>query len=453
VECLSVGRCITLPSSSAGGVKSLALATGAYARIRRQFKLPIGKMEGIEEMLAIIGGNAYMMDAVTSVTTKALDLGEKPSVISAICKYHLTEKMRESVNASMDVHGGKGIMLGPNNYLGRDYQGAPIAITVEGANILTRNMMIYGQGAMRCHPWVLKEIEAVALPDADAQLDAFDSALFGHIGFTLSNLFSCVWSNLSGGRFHATPFQDETSRYYRSLSRHSASLALMSDVSMGVLGGNLKRMERLSARLGDILSYLYLSSCTLKRFEDEGRQQSDLPLLHWAMQDNLYKLETAIVSFLDNFPNKSVAIALKVLVMPWGRSYKRPSDKIEHTISQILQTTSETRTRLGEGQYLTREPGNISGDLEQVLDDILACEPLHQQICQAADEALPFMYLDQLADTGLKLGVIDQSQAELMRRAEAGRLRVINVDDFTQEELELGHRQSDIEPQANSVAA
>ena len=435
VECLSVGRCITLPSNSAGGSKSVALATGAYSRIRRQFRLPIGKMEGIEEMLGRIGGNAYMMDAVTAFTTKGVDLGEKPSVISAICKYHLTEKMRQVINDAMDIHGGKGVMLGAGNYLGRGYQGAPIAITVEGANILTRNMMIYGQGAMRCHPYVLKELYAAGNPDKQQALSEFDSALFGHIGFAVSNTVRSTWLALTGARLAPSPFKDETARYYRSMQRYSSNLALLSDVSMAFLGGELKRKERISARLGDILSYLYLGSAVLKRFDDEGRQKDDLPFVHWAMQDCLFKLEVAMDELFDNFPSKAVAGLLKLIIMPFGKSYRRPSDKLENQISRILQTPCESRNRLGEGQYLTREEGNILGQMEQTLEDIIHSEPVFDKVCQAAGEKLSFTQLDKVADKGLELNAITEQEAALLRKAELGRLDVINVDDFDPIEL------------------
>lgn len=435
VECLSVGRCITLPSTSAGGAKSMALATGAYARIRRQFKLPVGKMEGIEEMLGRIGGSAYMMDAVTSLSTKGVDLGEKPSVISAVCKYHLTERMRTVVNDAMDVHGGKGIMLGPNNHLGRGYQGAPIAITVEGANILTRNMMIYGQGAIRCHPFVLKEMYAAANPDKQEGLEQFDAALFGHIGFAVSNFFRSLWFSLTFAKIGGAPFKDETAGYYRSMKRYSSNMALLSDVAMGLLGGELKRRERLSARLGDVLSYLYLGSAVLKRFDDQGRQKDDLPLMHWAMQDCLANLEVALDELLNNFPNKWVGYAMRAVVMPFGRQYKRPSDKLDHAIAKMLQTPCEARNRLGEGQYLRREEGNPMGELEQILDDILASEPLYERVCDAAGERLPFWRLDEVAAKGLELGVLNDQEASLLRRAEKGRLDTINVDDFSNEEL------------------
>ena len=434
VECLSVGRCITLPSTSAGGAKSIALATGAYARIRRQFKMPVGKMEGVEEMLASIGGNAYLMDAVTSLTTKAVDLGEKPSVVSAICKYHLTEKMRELVNNAMDVHGGKGVMLGPNNYLGRGYQGAPIAITVEGANILTRNMMIYGQGAMRSHPFVLKELYAASNEDKEQGLNDFDDAVFGHIGFAISNTFRSIWFSFTGARLAGAPFDDETAGYYRSLQRFSSNLALLSDVSMAVLGGELKRRERISARLGDVLSYIYLASAVLKRYDDQGRLKEDLPLVHWAMQDSLFKLETALNELFENFPSSVLGVVLKGIIMPFGRSYRRPSDKVEHEIASILQSHNGSRSRLGEGQHFG-DKDCLMGDLEQTLKDVLASEPVFDKICKAAKERYPFTQLDIIADKGIELGVITEQEAELLKRTEAGRLRTINVDDFDPKEL------------------
>ncbi|WP_158968671.1 acyl-CoA dehydrogenase FadE [Paraglaciecola sp. L3A3] len=435
VECLSVGRVITLPSTSAGGAKTIALATGAYARIRRQFKLPIAKMEGIEEKLGSIGANAYLMDAVTSLSTKAVDLGEKPSVISAICKYHLTEKMRQLVSDSMDIHGGKGIMLGPNNYLGRGYQGAPIAITVEGANILTRNMMIYGQGAMRCHPYVLAELTAASHENEGESLEQFDQAVFGHIGFAISNFFRSIWFSLSGACLAHAPFMDDTKGYYRSMQRYSSNMALLSDVAMATLGGDLKRRERVSARLGDVLSYLYLASCVLKRFDDEGRRREDSPLMHWAMQDCLYKLEIALDELLNNFPNKWLGKALKLIIMPFGKKYQRPSDELDHKIAKILQTPNDVRTRLGKGQYLARIEGSLLGDLELTLENIVAVEPIYDLICKKANKRLPFTQLDKLAELGLELAVITQEQADLLIETEKGRLRTINVDDFAPEEL------------------
>lgn len=451
VECLSVGRCITLPSNSTGGVKTLAIATGAYSRIRRQFKMPIGKMEGIEEMLGRIGGNAYLMEAVTSMSVKAVDLGEKPSVISAICKYHLTEKMRQCVVDSMDVHGGKGVMLGPNNYLGRGYQGAPIAITVEGANILTRNMMIYGQGAMRCHPYVLKEMQAAAVSDKKQALSEFDDALFGHVGFAFSNIVKSKWLGITAAKFVKSPFKDETKTYYQSLSAFSANLAMLSDLSMAILGGELKRKERISARLGDLLSYLYIGSAVLKRYDDEGRLQEDLPLVHWAMQDTLYNMEQAMLDLLDNFPNKYVGKVLKLMVAPWGRRHRKPSDRLEHKISVILQSQNGSRTRIGHGQFLTPTANNPIGKMEQTLKDIINVEPLFDRVCKAANEKLPFTQLNEVAQKGLELGVLNEQEAALLKRAEQGRLDVINVDDFKPEELMAGVSQEVLSAKAKAA--
>jgi len=437
VECLSVGRAITLPSNSTGGIKSLALATGAYSRIRRQFKLPIGKMEGVEEALARLGGNAYLMDAVTTLSTGAIDLGEKPSVISAIAKYHLTEKMRSCVSDAMDIHGGKGICLGPNNYLGRSYQGAPIAITVEGANILTRSMIIYGQGAIRCHPYVLAELEAANETNNEQALNNFDHALFGHIGFAISNIIRSKWLALTGARFVATPYHDKTQRYYQLMTRFSANLAMLSDIAMLTLGGDLKRRERISARLGDILSYLYLASASLKRFNDQGRQLDDLPLLQWAVEDSLYNIQQAIDALISNFPNKSIAILLRATIFPLGTWLTKPSDQLDHQVAKLLQTPSETRNRLGQGQYLTRESENVLGMLEQTLEDIIACEPIYAKICQALDKKPPFYQLDKLAEQGLACAAITQEEANLLIKTEQGRLAAINVDDFDSDELEF----------------
>ncbi|MGL5025915.1 MAG: acyl-CoA dehydrogenase FadE [Shewanella oncorhynchi] len=434
VECLSVGRGITLPSNSAGGVKTAALATGAYARIRRQFKLPIGKLEGIEEPMARIGGNAYLMDAVTTLTTTGIDLGEKPSVISAIVKYHLTDRMQKCVIDAMDIHGGKGVCLGPNNYLGRGYQAAPIAITVEGANILTRSMIIYGQGAIRCHPYVLAEMESAFDTESGQGLANFDAAIFGHIGFATSNFIRSFWLGLTSSRFSNAPYSDKTKRYYQQMNRFSANLALLSDLAMATLGGNLKRKERISARLGDLLSQLYLASATLKRYEDEGRQTDDLPLVQWAVEDALYKLQASLDDLLDNFP-MGLGGVLRVVMFPFGRPLKRPSDVLDHKVAKIMQTPCESRDRLGKGQFWTNSEHNAVGIQEQTLLDIIASEPLHDKVCKASGKRLPFMWLDKVAAEGKALGVLSDTEVQLLERAEIGRMKSINVDDFDPAEL------------------
>ncbi|MEG3221366.1 acyl-CoA dehydrogenase FadE [Vibrio gigantis] len=447
VECLSVGRGITLPSNSTGGIKSAALATGAYARIRRQFKQPIGRMEGVEEPLARLAGNAYVMDAASNLTVAGIDLGEKPSVISAIVKYHCTHRGQRSIIDAMDIVGGKGICLGPSNFLARGYQGSPIAITVEGANILTRSMIIYGQGAIRCHPYVLNEMEAAYSESSDA-LDKFDSALAGHVSFTMSNLVRSLWFGLTDGRGSDAPTPSnktdkQTQRYYQQLNRYSANLALLSDISMAVLGGSLKRRERLSARLGDILSQLYLGSATLKRFESEGSHAEDLPLVHWGMQDSLRQTEVAIDEFLANFPNPVIGRLLRVVLMPFGRIRRAPNDKLDSKVAHILQTPSETRSRIGRGQYLEATEYNPVGKIEKALEVILQAEPLFDRVCKETHQKRAFLRLDLVAQLGLEKGILTQEEANLLISAEEHRLYTINVDDFSPEELAAKSQYSD----------
>lgn len=431
VECLSVGRGITLPSNATGSLKSLAMATGAYAYIRRQFKLPIGKMEGIEEPLARIAGNAYVMDAAATLITNGIMLGEKPAVLSAIVKYHCTHRGQRAVMDAMDITGGKGIMLGKNNFVARAYQGAPIAITVEGANILTRSMIIFGQGAIRCHPYVLREMAAAESND----LPDFDRALFGHIGHVGSNQVRSFWLGLTNGRTSKTPAKDATARYYQQINRLSANLALLSDISMGVLGGSLKRRERISARLGDILSQIYLATATLKRYEEEGRNKEDLPLVHWGVQDCLNQAEIAIEELLRNFPNGLVAGVMRFVIFPLGRAQAAPSDQLDHELARILQVPSATRSRIGRGQYLTPSEHNPIGQLEEALKDILAAEPVHKRLSDAMGKKLSFTRLDILAQKGLDAGHLTPDEARILSRAEESRLRSINVDEFEADEL------------------
>lgn len=426
VECLSVGRGITLPSNSTGSLKNIALATGAYAHIRRQFKIAIGKMEGIEEPLARIAGNAWAMDAAASLITYGIMLGEKPAVLSAIVKYHCTHRGQRAIIDAMDITGGKGIMLGESNFLARAYQGAPIAITVEGANILTRSMMIFGQGAIRCHPFLLDEMAAAGRND----VNAFDNLLFRHIGHVGSNKVRSFWLGLTNGHTSAAPTRDATRRYYQQINRLSAALALLSDVSMAMLGGSLKRRERISARLGDVLSQLYFASAILKRYDDEGRQQADLPLVHWGAQDALFQAEQAIDNLLRNFPNRLMAGALRLITLPLGRRCHAPSDKLDHQLAKIIQVPSATRSRIGRGQYLAPSEHHPAGQLEEALQAVMAAEPVHQRLCQIQGKNLSFTALDKLAQEALSQGWINQEEAELLRQAEACRLRTINVDEF-----------------------
>lgn len=441
-ECLSVGRGITLPSTGTAGTRVSAIASGAYSRIRRQFRIPIGKMEGIEEPLARLGGNAYLSDAASMLTVTGIDLGEKPSVISAIVKYHLTHRSQHSLIDAMDIHGGKGICLGPNNYLARGYQGAPIAITVEGANILTRSMIIYGQGAIRCHPYVLKEMLSVQEPDAHKALEQFDGAVFGHIGFAISNTVRSFWLGLTNARFSTSPVTDATAPYYRQMNRLSANLSLLSDVAMATLGGELKRKERLSARLGDVLSQLYLVSATLKRFNDDGRPDELLPLVHWACQDGLYQAQTAVIELLENFPSPMLGKLLGALVYPWGATLVRPSDRLDHQVAQALQTPGVAREALSKDLYLTVEEGNPLGMLEQAFADIFQAEPIFNKVVEVLGRR-PFTGLDALAVEALSADIINKEEANILHQTEISRLRTINVDDF--DPLDLPAKKSSAE--------
>ncbi|MDC9594164.1 acyl-CoA dehydrogenase FadE [Xenorhabdus sp. IM139775] len=449
VECLSVGRGITLPSNATGGLKSAAMAIGAYSYIRRQFKLPIGKMEGIEEPLARIAGNAYLMDAAATMITSGIMLGEKPAVLSAIVKYHCTHRGQRSFIDAMDIAGGKGICLGPSNFLARGYQGSPIAITVEGANILTRSMIIFGQGAIRCHPYVLAEIAAAE----NNNVKAFDKALFGHLGHVASNTLRSLWLGITKGRTSHSPVKDATRRYYQQINRLSANLALLSDVSMGVLGGSLKRRERISARLGDILSQIFLASATLKRYEDEGRQKEDLPLVQWAVADSLNQAEQAMNDLLRNFPNRLVAGLMRVIVLPLGRGHAAPSDKLDHKLAQLLQTPSATRSRIGRGQYLTPSEHNPHGLLEDALHDIIAAEPIHARLSREAGKKLSFTRLTELADQALADHKISQEEADILKRAEISRLRSINVDEFEPDAFAVPNSAKKPESQRQNKAA
>ena len=439
MECLAAGRSISLPASSAGGMKLAARTSGAYCRVRKQFHLPIGKFEGVEEPLARIGAHTYMIDAARQLTALAVDLGEKPSVISAIVKYHATERGRIVINDAMDVHGGKGICLGPDNYLGRAYQQAPIGITVEGANILTRSMIIFGQGAIRCHPYVLKEIAAAHDQDHQRALHQFDDALFGHISFALSNAARSFVFGLTNGRGIAAPPGDETRRYYQQLTRFSTAFALGADVAMAILGGSLKRREKISARLGDVLSMLYLCSATLKRFEDDGRPVEDLPLLHWAMQDALHKIQQAFDGVIQNFPGTLVRWMLSALIFPLGMRLSPPADHLDHQIATLLMQPGAARDRLTAGIYLPADEQDAVGALESALVSTLLCEPLQAELEKAhkTGKLSALEELPRIAEARDK-GIISAEQALQLERDYALRRKVIMVDDFAADELLAG---------------
>ncbi|HTD29693.1 MAG TPA: acyl-CoA dehydrogenase, partial [Xanthomonadaceae bacterium] len=436
VEVLSIGRSITLPSTSSGSAKMAAIVTGAYARIRKQFGLSVGRFEGVEEALARIAGNAYAISALSEATAAAVARGENPAVPSTIAKYHCTTMGREVVQDAMDVHGGKGIILGPRNYMGRNWQSAPIGITVEGANIMTRSLMIFGQGAILCHPWVLKEMKSVELADPRQRLREFDRNLFGHIGFAISNAVRSYWFGLTAARIGKAPGNDYTRRYFRKLNRYSAALALMADTSMLLLGGKLKFKEKLSGRLGDVLSQLYLASAMLKRYQDEDLPVADQPLLAWAFHDAVHKIEVALSGALRNFPVRPVGWLLWALVFPWGRRAQQPSDRLGHRAAALLMSPSDARDRLADGIFLTPCENNPAGRINSYLAKVVLAEPVERKFWKALKgsnmEALDFQ--GQLAK-GVAEGWITAEERTQLEELRVMTLDAISVDDFDPSEL------------------
>jgi acyl-CoA dehydrogenase len=440
VEQLSVGRCISLPSSATGGAQAAVYASGAYARIRRQFNTPIGSFEGVEQVLARMAARTYIIDAARSVTAGAIDGGEKPSVPSAMLKYHATEIGRMIANDAMDVHGGKGICLGPKNYLGRGYQIVPVAITVEGANILTRSLIIFGQGAVRCHPFVLKEMNAARNPDRDVGVREFDDAVVGHVGFAISNAVRSLVLGLTSARFTKVPETGATARYFQHVNRYSASFALATDVAMLALGGYLKKKETLSARLGDVLSSMYLASMVLKHHENQGREPADLPLVEWACRSLLYQAQEQLHLFLRNFPNRPLAIFMRLFIFPRGLAYSPPSDRLGHAIGDLVMNPTATRERLSAYIYKTQDADNPLGQLQEALILATMAEPLEKRIRVDGVKTGRITALDlpgQITEAAA-LGILNEAEASVLRSYDAKVMGLINVDDFDPHELGMG---------------
>jgi len=380
------------------------------------------------------------MDSARILTANAVDLGENPSVLSAILKYHLTERGRACITDAMDIHAGKGIIMGPNNYLGRLWLSAPISITVEGANILSRNLMIFGQGAIRCHPFVLREMELVHEPDRDAAVARFDKLLMQHIGFAVSNTASTLVLGLTLGLVGKAPGNDLTRPYFRALDRIAAAFAMLADLSMMLLGGELKRRERLSARLGDVLSHLYLASAALKRYHDLGHPVEQAPLLRWALEDCLAKAEQALADTLANFPNRLLGAVLQLVVFPFGARHKGPSDELDAEVAAILGRPEgdPALEQILEGVYRPAGNEEAFGDLREAFDTLAAVQPLQKKLHKALKSgAFPLGAGENPIEAALAAGVLDASEATQLTAAEAARRKVISVDDFSKEELML----------------
>lgn len=440
MNCLSVGRSISLPAVGTGAAKFTSLTTGQYARLREQFNVPLAAFEGIQEALAQIAGNAWLMDSARILTANAVDLGEKPSVLSAILKYHLTERGRDCIRHAMDVHGGKGIIMGPNNYLARSWQGAPIFITVEGANILSRNLMIFGQGAIRCHPYVLQEMQLAGREESEQALAEFDQLLLKHMGFAVGNAASSLLLGLGRGRLGMVPGDDLSQPYFRALNRLAAAFALCADSSMLLLGGELKRRERLSARLGDVLSHLYLASAALKRYHDLDYPETIRPLVRWALEENLQCAEQALVELLNNFPSRPFGCLLKLLVFPLGRCHKGPDDTLDAEVAAIIGRPAgdQALELLLEGCYRPQAEQDAVGVLQHALSLLQDSEDARKRLNQALrDGTLRPTPGQDAIEAAIAAGILEAEAGLRLQEAEAARRRVIDVDDFAPDELTL----------------
>ena len=430
VECLSVGRAITLPSTATGGGQAASYATGAYAQLRKQFNLPISQFDGIKESLARIAGYTYIMNSTVSVTSGAIDHGEKPAVPSAILKYHCTELGRKIANDAMDVHGGKAIMMGPKNYMGRSYMATPIAITVEGANILTRSLIIFGQGAIRCHPFVLTELEAANEEGQDG-LKKFDKALFGHIGYAVSNITRSLILAITKSKYSKSPVNTITKRYYQHINRYSAAFAVASDFAMLSLGGELKKKELLSARLGDVLSSLYLASTVLKHYENQGCKSDDLPLVEWSVRTLMYEAQEQLHNFLINMPNKILARFLRLFIFPRGRSYSPPPDGLTTKVARIITSVGESRERLSETAYTSKGQNNPLGLLQEALElseETILIEAKLQQAKR--DGIIMSNYLGHQIEQAELHGILKSDEIKKMKDLYHRVSEILSVDDF-----------------------
>ena len=439
MECLAEGRSISLPSQVCGGVKSAIAATGAYARIRHQFNLPIGFFGGVEEALAKLGGFGYLIDSLRIFSVSAIDRDEKSAVASAISKYHATELARQASTQAMDIHGGRAICLGPKNYLANSYNSLPISITVEGANILTRSLIIFGQGAIRCHPYLLDEMKLATSDDPKQSLPKFDRLMFGHLGLIFSNLSRSLLLGLSHGYLASVPAKasPKVSYYYRQFSRFSAAFGLMADVSMGVYGASLKRREKISARLGDVLSMLYLGSAALKHYHDTDSPEEDFPLICWSCDYLLHEIQQKLDELLTSLPHLWLRVLLRPLIFPLGRFLRPPKDKHAHQIAQLLLTVSSAKQRLIAGSYLAGDdPKHPMGQVHHALQEMIDVEPLIKQLNQYRKEGvLEGRTMEEWISSAEKNKLFDKQEIKQLISAQALYQTIISVDDFDNSEL------------------
>lgn len=454
VECLSAGRGISLPALGSAIGHLTARTTGAYAYVRKQFGMSIGKFEGVAEALGRIGGLTYLLEATRTLTTTSLDLKEKPGIVTAIAKYHMTEMARTILNDSMDIHAGRAIQDGPMNYLAKHYLGIPVAITVEGANILTRNLMIFGQGATRCHPYVLKEMEAAANPDQTQAAEDFDKLLFKHVGHASKNSLGAFGAALTGSRLIKANMSGATQHYYQDLTRMSRALAVSADFAMLTLGGDLKRKEMISARLGDVLAYLYMASAALKKYEDDGRQQQDLDYVHYALQHCLYHAAQSLQQAFTNYPYKGVGRLLKVVIFPLGNRFQKPSDELTVKLAESLMTPGSHRDRLTHLCYIGKRADDSVGLMENAFIAMYGVQSIERKLYRAAKEgkvARKGLLADRLAEAK-EAGVLNEQEIEQVLAADKLRYQAIQVDNFSHDFSEVRTGEVVRKPKLNSVA-
>jgi acyl-CoA dehydrogenase len=452
MESLAAGRGISLPALSAGGTKAMARIAGAHALIRKQFGLSIGKFEGIEEPLARIGGFAYLLEAARRYTCGGLDAGAKPAVVTAMTKHYFTELNRVAVNDAMDILGGNAISRGPRNLVANAYIGVPIAITVEGANILTRTLMIFGQGAIRCHPYALAEIQALE----EGDLKGFDRALWGHLGHVLRNATRALVLSLTRGRLAGSPTSGAAATYYRKLAWCSASFAFLADVAMGTLGGDLKRKEKITGRFADVFSWMYLGAAALQRFEAEGRRKEDLPFLHWSMQYALDRCQLGFDGLYKNLSVPGLSWLVRGPVAAWSRFNRLsgpPADTLGSKVARALQVPGEQRNRLTAGLYVPRHRSQALGRIENAFLLCFEAEQAARKIKRAIRSGkLPKAAPLTLVERAVEEGILGEGEAALLETAEEARRDAIQVDSFTLEEYRRGAVVEDGEQAPTGVA-
>ena len=428
--CLSAGRGISLPATGVASAQMALRMTGAYSMVREQFNVPIARFEGVEEVIARMGGLTYMMESARLMTVAGLAIGEQPAIVSAIAKYYLTEGGRQVVDDAMDIHGGRGICMGPNNYIARAYQQMPIAITVEGANILTRSLIIFGQGAMRCHPFLLKEVAAANEENSELALEMFDKALYGHVGYATRNALRSFTLGLSKSYLAPNPGQGDLNKYYRYVARYSAAFSFLSDLTLMLLGGALKRKESLSGRFADAMSYMFLATSSLKYFIDQGKNPEDKPLVEWACQYSIYQTQMALDGILRNFPVPVLGTLLRPIIFPLGRRHRLPSDRLNRKVARAVVEQGSARDRLTAAIFRSEDPKDPIGRMDDAYNKVMLAKSIKTKLRKAGLRQPELVEYSDWLKQLVKDEQITKEDQVLLLSAEEAVMAVIQVDDF-----------------------